>query len=402
MPPTPVRERERTTGSSPATRVARAAVGAIFCSAGVMYGSWLSRIMDVQRVLDVSPAVLGIALVGSGIGSLAGNVIAAIVHHRVDSRTSARLVGVPFAASLALIGLAPNAVVLFLALVLCGLTFGILNVSMNLQGAAVERIDGRPALPLLYGLLSIGALIGAAAGVFAAAASIPPWVHFLVVSVVILLAQSGAWPALVTDPKTGARQSSSPRQRRPPWRLAALALAAVMAHGTVGDWSAIHLSSDLHASSGVAAVAPFLLLAALGLGQLAGNDLLRRLGTGRLLRLSGVVAAAGLLGLGLAPTVGVALTGIATAGLGMACVVPVVTSAAAEGVDSASGVTLVVSAVSSTDLLGPAMVGLVASAVGLAPIFLLLAAPMLAVAVAGGSVQNVEQASREGEPIGAG
>jgi MFS family permease len=367
-----------------------------------MYGTWLARILDVQRVLDMSSTVLGMALVGSGIGSLAGNLAAALLHRCLDSRTTTRLVGPPFAASLLLIGLAPNAIVLFLALFLCGLTYGLLNVAINLQGTAIERIEARPALPLLHGLFSIGALAGAAAGIVAASTAVSPRMHFLVVSVLILLAGLAAWPALLPDPDPVPVATAAPSRARPrrPWGLAALALAAVMAHGTVGDWSAIHLAGELGASPGVAATGPFVLLAALGLGQLAGNYMVRRTGAATILRLSALLGTVGLLALGLAPTVWIAVGGIAVAGLGMACVVPVVTSAAGEGADAsaAAGVTVVVSVVSTTDLLGPAAVGFAASSVGLGPVFLLLALPMLAVGLAAGSVRTTGWAMSAVEP----
>jgi MFS family permease len=374
----------------------------VFFAAGSMYGTWLSRIVDIQRVLGISPAMLGVALVGSGIGSLAGNALAAVLHRRVDSRTTTRFVGPPFAASLALIGLAPNAGTLFFALFLCGLTYGLLNVAINLQGTAIEHAEGRPALPLLHGLFSIGALTGAAGGVAMASLAVLPRVHFLVVSILILLAGLVAWPALLPDarPQPDPGSDAAPRRDHRPWGLAALALAAVIAHGTVGDWGAVHLARDLGVGSGLAATAPFFLLAAMGLGQLAANDLVRRLGTRMLLRCSAVLATLGLLALALAPDVGVALAGIAVAGLGMACVVPVVTSAAAEGTDgSGSGVTLVISVVSTTDLLGPAVVGFVAASVGLGPVFLFLALPMLVVGLAAGSVRTADWAAPAIQPI---
>jgi hypothetical protein len=80
----------------------------------------------------------------------------------------------------------------------------------------------------------------------------------------------------------------------------------------------------------------------------------------------------------------------------LSCVVPVVTSTAGEEAGG-SPVTLVVGAVSSVDLLGPAAAGLGASAVGLRPVFLLLALPMLLVAVAGYALR-LDRASPSGTP----
>src|SRR5438105_12904358 len=98
----------------------RFAVSLVFFVHGLASGTWLSRIPTVQEHLGLGEAALGIALLGGGLGSLLSMVPAGALIARHGSRAMVAATALPWSISLALIGLASNAPLLFAALVIYG------------------------------------------------------------------------------------------------------------------------------------------------------------------------------------------------------------------------------------------------------------------------------------------
>jgi len=169
---------------------------------------------------------------------------------------------------------------------------------------------------------------------------------------------------------------------RPLLLLGVVGFSSFFGEGSAHDWSAIYLHDVLGTSPGMAAAAFAAFSLAMATVRFGGDRLSARFGPVRLVRASGLVAAAGF-GLGLLahqPVAGV--VGFALLGAGLACVVPVTFSAAGHLGGGLAGVAISrVAAVSYlATFAGPPVIGLVADVVGLS---VALAIPVvLAVVVA--------------------
>ena len=134
-----------------------------------------------------------------------------------------------------------------------GLANGVLDVSMNVHGLAVERKLGRPILATLHAGFSFGALAGAGAGGLVAAAgwgSAAPGRRIAVGVVVALTTYRFLLPREVDAAPEG------PLLARPTRALAAVGLfvfCVVLSEGAVNDWAAVYLKGDLGAGEGLAA-----------------------------------------------------------------------------------------------------------------------------------------------------
>src|SRR6185503_13243015 len=64
-----------------------------------------------------------------------------------------------------------------------GLTFGSWDVSMNVQGSAVETRAGRQWMPRYHACWSAGSIIGAALGALAAGAHLTFGTHFAIAAI---------------------------------------------------------------------------------------------------------------------------------------------------------------------------------------------------------------------------
>jgi predicted MFS family arabinose efflux permease len=345
---------------------ARTAVTAVFFLNGIVFASWYSRLPSIQEQLDLGPGTLGLALIGAPVGLLAAQPLTGALAATIGSRRLVAASPLMLAAAVAP-ALAVDAPTLALGTFTAGAANGVLDVSMNVEGLAVERLSGRRIFNSLHAWFSFGALGGAAIGGLAAAAGLDPLPHIAIVvalgAVAATLASRGLPPA-EAEPR-----AEGPRFARPSRRLAALgaiAFCALLAEGAVFDWSGIFIRRETGAAIGLASVGLAAFNLAMGFGRLTADGAAERLGAPTLGRAGALLAAAGLGMALLLDSAAGAIAGFAVMGLGLASVFPLALRAA--GYDPAiSGPA--VAAVSSVGyagfLTGPPAIGLLAELFGL-------------------------------------
>jgi MFS family permease len=373
------------------------AVSVAFLAHGAVVANWVPRVPAVKAALGTSDGPRGLAMLGLGVGAAAALLVAGRVVARFGSRPVVLVSGVAVCVSLVGPGLAGSLPLLAVTLGLVGATSGLLDVAMNAHGALVERGYGRPVMAGLHGLWSVGGLLGAITGGLAARAGWSPARHFAVAALCLatmvvvgtrrllpaaadaapagpapvepIPATAGVAPAAPVRDPGGAREDGggAGRRRAMPWSrplvvLGVVGFSSFFGEGSAHDWSAIYLHDVLDTSPGMAAAGFAAFSLAMAAVRFAGDRLSARFGPVRLVRASGLVAAAGF-GLGLLahqPVAGVA--GFALLGAGLACVVPVTFSAAGHLGGGLAGVAISrVAAISYlATFVGPPVIGLVA------------------------------------------
>jgi MFS family permease len=230
----------------------------------------------------------------------------------------------------------------------------------------------------------MGMLAGGLGGTAAAAAGLAVLPHFALAATVGVVAGLAATRHLVAEPL----QPRQPLLARPGGRLLLLgtiAFCAFLLDGAASNWSAVHLH-DQHAASPALAAAGFsAFTGALALGRLAGDRLIDRLGSLRVVQTGGLVAAAGSFVVVVAPTAVIALLGWATLGAGLAAIAPAVLGATPSATELPPP--LAIAAVTTLGYLGsftgPPLVGALAELTGLsAALALLVAAALVPVVLA--------------------
>jgi MFS family permease len=168
--------------------------------------------------------------------------------------------------------------------------------------------------------------------------------------------------------KTGPRRLLERRRvRRAIVALGVLGICAMVGEGAVGDWSAVYLKDNLSTSAGFAALGFAAFSVTMTIGRALGDQLIHWFGVVPLIRGCGAVATAGLaLGLSTANPV-VAVAGFAIFGVGLSAVVPQVFAAGgrADPAHPGSGVAKVVGFGYAGMSAGPAVIGGLASRIGL-------------------------------------
>ncbi len=254
-----------------------------------------------------------------------------------------------------------NQITLMLGLLVFGGVAGMLDVSMNVQGVAVEERMGRPVMSSFHGMYSAGGIAGSIIGGGLASLGISPRLHLFIVGT--SLALFGAYISRWLIPESPSDQKTGPVFVRPTRALATLgviAFCALLNEGAISDWSAVYLRDNIGTSAGLAATGFAVFSVTMTAGRLLGDRWAERLEAPTLMRIGGMVAAVGL-GVSLAfSSLPTTLIGFACVGAGMSFVFPLTVSAASRAGGMAPGPAIAaISTAGYTGLLaGPSSIGL--------------------------------------------
>ncbi|MFE7810756.1 MFS transporter [Streptomyces sp. NPDC057433] len=367
---------------SAADRQSRVLLTGYFLGLGAIMAVWGARMPAVQQGAHLGTGGLALVLLAAAVGMVAGLQFGG--RYARPARLSALLTtgSIALAGCLVLVGQGESLSALLLAALAFGLAHGVLDVAANTAAVRCQNSIGRPIMSGLHAAYSLGALVGAALAALTAQA--PHSALFTATGTLLASVAVAAMP--VTRSLSGAdrpaiRAGAGERPLLPSqgklWLLAALAAASLLGEGAAADWAAVHLHT-LGAPTAASATAFALYSAAMAAGRLTGDRLTAAFGAPTVVRAGAVLAAAGL-------TIGVAgasaplaLTGWAVFGLGLSTTVPSLITAV--GVGGAKAVATVTATGYLGLLVGPALIGALASATTLSTALLLPA--LLAAAVA--------------------
>ncbi|RKN12626.1 MFS transporter [Streptomyces radicis] len=373
--------------SSDATRRARLAVGAVFAVHGAAQGSFATRIPWIKEHLDLSTAVLGLALAFPAIGASLAMPLASRIMHRYGALAAVRALLMLWCAALALPAVAPSLVALCAVFAVFGATAGMADVVMNAQGVDVERAHGRSIMSGLHGLWSVGTLLGAAVGVGAVHLGVDARAHLALVAATLVAATPFICRGLL-DVRPKPDEDPPPRFALPPRSallIGAVGMCAILAEGASADWSGVYLREVTGASETVAAASYTAFACTMAAARLAGDAVVRRVGPVRAVRLSGALAVSGgtLVVTAQAPAQGIA--GFALLGVGVAVVVPLAFAAAGRsGPNPSQAIAGVATVTYTTGLFAPTLIGTIGEVTSLPVSFgVVTAATAVLVAAAG-------------------
>ena len=187
-------------------------VMACFLVHGLVVSTWVSRIASVKSALHLGDGALGLALLGTAIGSVTAIPLCGALVVRRGSRAIARWTAAGFCLSLLAIPLAYDTMSLFAALLFYGAMAGANDVAMNAQAVATEKLLGTPTISRFHAMFSIGGIAGAAAGAFLAGRDVPSAAHLIWAAVIFLAFALTATP-LLADTRNGAVATGTGRPR---------------------------------------------------------------------------------------------------------------------------------------------------------------------------------------------
>ncbi len=362
--------------------VLRVAVGAMFFMAGLCFASWASRIGNIQQNLGLSLAALGGILLAIPVGLLASLPFSGWIITKIGSKHL--LVGslTVYGVTLISLGLAQNSLQLFSCLFLFGFSSNAVNISVNTQAVAVEKLYSKPIMASFHGLWSLAGFAGAGIGSLMIAEKIDPYHHFVIISGSVIASILIAIRSLNDDRSSGG----GPVFVMPDSsliKLGIIAFCSMICEGTMFDWSTIYFRDVIHPSKELVGIGFTSFMLAMASGRFVADWFAHRFGLKNILMISGSLTAGGLLTAVVFPYLLPGIFGFILVGLGVSSVVPMIYSAAGKSKTMAPGVAI--AAVSTIGFFGflfaPPLIGFIASIATLRASFLLIACMGVSVVV---------------------
>lgn len=359
------------------------AVGCMFFMAGLCFASWASRIASIQQTLGLTDAALGAVLFSLPVGLMLSLPFAGWVITKTGSRNLLIIAVIAYGLALTGLGSAQKVWQLVICLVCFGFASNTVNISVNTQAVAAEKVYQKPIMASFHGLWSLAGFAGAGIGTFMIGKGIVPQTHFIGIFCVMAAGviycsrylnhdQGGAGdgPVFVMPDKSLIK-------------LGIIAFCSMMCEGAMFDWSVIYFKKVLLAEKAWIGAGYTAFMLTMATGRFIADWFAHRYGLKRILQVSGSLTAVGLLIAVVFPYLPSAIVGFLLVGFGVSSVVPMVYSAAGKSETMSPGVAL--AAVSTIGfigfLIGPPVIGFIAGASSLRYSFTLIAAMGLSVVV---------------------
>jgi fucose permease len=365
-------------------RRARIAVTITFITNGFTAGTFVARIPDFKRILEISNGTLGGSLLFVSIGVFLALRPAGKSAARHGSKPVVFWATLALAIACVLVGLLLSLQWFWISLFLLGYSIATQDVAMNAHAVLVEQRAGRRLMSAFHGMFSVGTLIGGILGGLFSQWEITPLNQSLVLMVIYIAAAFVVRPMYLPAEADKHDFSAGPRAKHPFifWILGFFGLFAAISEGAAGDWGGV-LARDAFGATPFVSTLPYIVFCtAMIIGRFSGDYLAHRFGASLVIASGGIISGTGL-------TIGLIVGGIPAImvswfllGIGLSVVIPLMFSAAGTlatkkyaGVIAPSEAVAKVSGVSYFGfVLGPPMIGFIADLIELRSTLFLIAA----------------------------
>jgi len=365
-------------------RRARLAVTITFIINGFTAGTFVARIPDFKRILDVSNGTLGLSLLFVSIG--------VFVALKPAGRNAAKFGSQPvifwstlvLAISCILVGLLFNLQWFWFSLFIFGFAIATQDVSMNAHAVVVEQRANRRLMSVFHGMFSVGTLIGGVLGGLFSQWEVTPMQQAMTLAGIYVIAALLIKPLFLPAEVDKHDFSTGARAKHPFifWIFGLFGLFAAISEGAAGDWGGV-LARDAFGATPFISTLPYIVFCtAMIIGRFSGDYLAHRFGASIIIATGGLISGTGLtagLFMGGVPAIMVAWFLL---GLGLSVVIPLMFSAAGTlastkyaGIIAPSEAVAKVSGVSYFGfVIGPPLIGFIADVIELRWTLLLIAA----------------------------
>jgi len=342
-----------------------------FMALGVLGGTWGAHIPSLKARYVISEATLSMVLLAAATGAVLSLFIAGRIVGRLGARNAAVLAALVMSLMLATALEFPSVAALLLAMLIFGASMSLFDVSINTEGSELESLSGRAIMSNLHGMFSVGGMTGAALASYMLGAGVAPRLQLFGVctgiAIVVLFASRGM---LEMHARSSEEQGGKAHFSWPKGLLLIIGLlifAGMTAEGVMYDWSVLYLKQDVGMPQARAALGYATFSAAVALSRFGGDFLRARYSEQALLRFGASVAAVAMAVVLLSANAWVAFIGFALVGAGLAPVAPILFNAATRvpGVSRAAAIASVTSIGYSGFMIGPPLIGSIATATSL-------------------------------------
>jgi MFS family permease len=354
----------------------RISVAILFFLHGLCFSSWGSRIPAIQQRLGLSEAGLGSCLFAIPAGLILSMPLASRLISITGSKKIIGFAILLYAFTLSGLGLASTPIQLVSGLFVFGMASNLVNVAVNTQAVAVEKLYGQSIMASFHGIWSSAGFTGAALGMLMIGANVVPFQHFLLVFLVVLVGLSMSLRFLVPD--HGHETGKQPLFALPGkdlLQLGLIAFCSMTCEGAMFDWSSVYFKKVVLAEHAWVGLGYTAFMSTMAGTRFVADRFLGKHGLKNVLKWSGSVATLGFLIAVLFPYLLTATIGFLLIGSGVSAIIPFVFGAA--GKSTKVHPSTAIAAVSTIGFIGflvaPPLIGWIAGATSLRVSFLVIA-----------------------------
>ncbi|WP_040610270.1 MFS transporter [Oceaniovalibus guishaninsula] len=353
-----------------------------FAVMGSLWGAFAAMVPQIKLALGAGDAAFGAALFASALGLVTAMWLAPLADRRLGVRAMP-MAAAMLACAFLLPGIAPGLVVFGLAMGLCGLSSGLLDVVMNARVSEAEARADAPLMNLNHAMFSLAYMFGAIWAGIGREAGLPALAIFAPLTLIGLLATRAMHQPVADTSGDDAGASGGFPLRVVVWG-GLIVTVGFMAENASEGWSALHLERTLGGRAAEGALGPTLLGLTMFVGRLSGQVVADRWRARTVLVWASLVSAAGSATAAWAGSIAVAYVGFAALGLGVSVLAPMALAMVGRAVPPRHR-TNSIAKVAVIGFLGffiaPPLMGLVAQGYGLRIAFSAIAVMLLAVPV---------------------
>lgn len=264
---------------------------------GIVSMGWVPRIPEIKEALQISNGVFGLVLLGTPVGAIIGAQLAGRLIHMLGSRPVAYTSAVIMSLGPVGVGLSTSREMLFIALMLGAFGYASLDICMNTQAVAIERISRRAYMSSFHGSWSIGSLVGTVISGSIAYLTTPAenliGIGLIAIPIFIFSIKKLLPPTL--DFHDGGEEETLPKiplfekKTLVVWLLGLGMVGALIPEAAASDWSAILLYEDMGIAKGINALAFGTFAAAMIYSRFRGDYWMTKYGPAKVVRLGGYV-----------------------------------------------------------------------------------------------------------------
>jgi len=347
----------------------------IFFIVAFYTGLWTIRIPDIKDQISTDYLGIGYIFFAFALGSIMLMLMASRIIKKFSSKKVIELAGYGQAISWLIV---PFIIDLYLFLILAfivGCTYGIFEVSMNLQASNIEKQKSKSMMSGFHAFFSLGLLLGSLLTSYMVEIKISLFLNIIVV-VGLLLPMTIIFSRLLGPDLEGSTKNDK-QSIFFIWPIIIFILVLItitdsFTEGAVDAWAALYMRDVILVSGFSIGAATISFNLFMVFGRLIGDWVRDTLGTFNFLITLFVISFIGLLIVMIFSSLLSSIIGFSIIGLGISSIVPLAYSIAGKTkeVDSAVGISIISIAAYGVFMVAPALMGVIANFYGLNVVFL--------------------------------
>jgi len=325
----------------------RNALWHLFFLMGIVSMAWVPRIPEIKHQFGLSDGGLGFVLLGSTCGALIGSQLSGRLTHTFGSQRIAAVGATFMTGGLFFMGEAHQILQLFFGLFVMGFGYVMLDITVNTQAVAVEKILDKRWMSTFHGTWSVGSFVATVTGGLVEHLISPQAELKIVAVIAFIFFLPGIYFLLSGDDdghkgddgKSEGKLSLFDKTSLPLWAIGFGLLGCLLPEGATSDWGGVLLHDHMGIGKGADAIAFATFALAMITSRFLGDHWLSKYGPRRTVRVGGFFAGI-TWGISIAiavplsahariPAVIIICIGFAAAGLGIGPMVPAFMNAAA-------------------------------------------------------------------------